>query len=147
MKILLTGLPKTEKTTLLKKLMKEADTVFWVAASEPNHEEGSRHGFFAENSRGNIAVIADKLVIDSECQDFFTGKSLARLELTTGLRQQIVVVSSLERGRPRGLVPSTSQRKSAKHAVSLGLQRTTSARQQQSLFRGHKSKIRYFATR
>jgi len=65
MKLLLTGLPKAGKTTLIREIIAKFPKAFWVVCGEILDDQGERIGFKAETSTGLQGVIAHKTDIDS----------------------------------------------------------------------------------
>lgn len=68
MKLLLTGLPGTGKTTLLKKIIIHSHGAFWVISEEMRDEAGNRVGFKAKASGGDEAVFAHKTAVKSNAR-------------------------------------------------------------------------------
>jgi nucleoside-triphosphatase len=68
MKLLITGLPGTGKTTLIKHLIAHNPQAFWVVSAEIRDEHGNRIGFEAKTSAGVSGVFAHKHTINSDTQ-------------------------------------------------------------------------------
>lgn len=66
MKLLLTGLPRTGKTTLFQKLISLLDDPFWIVSEEIRNEANERIGFKAKTSNGEEGVFAHKKDIVSD---------------------------------------------------------------------------------
>jgi nucleoside-triphosphatase len=66
MKLLLTGPPGVGKTTLIQKVISQAERAFWVVCTEVRNEQGQRVGFEAETSTGLKGLIAHKHNISSD---------------------------------------------------------------------------------
>jgi nucleoside-triphosphatase len=66
MKLLLTGMPGTGKTTLVKEIVASIDDCFYVVSEEIRDDGNNRIGFKGSNSSGQSEVFAHKTAIDSE---------------------------------------------------------------------------------
>lgn len=68
MKLLLTGLPGTGKTTVIQSLIRHHKNAFWVISAEIPDNEGRRIGFSAETSTGVSGIFAHKHTVESPVQ-------------------------------------------------------------------------------
>ncbi|HEU5005186.1 MAG TPA: nucleoside-triphosphatase [Candidatus Saccharimonadales bacterium] len=66
MKLLLTGLPGTGKTTLFRKILPSLDCDLWIVSEELRDLGGQRIGFKARSSDGASSVFAHKTEVKSE---------------------------------------------------------------------------------